>query len=127
MALSDGDEVALIRDPTAQTLAARGNVLFGILVDAGSDSVVFENGLEASVPGAQLDKIVGENAQQVAVTFTDATSGVNSPEYRATIVRKYTRQPAGTGDALSFTLIRLVSNGQLLEVPSSAVTTLSGQ
>jgi hypothetical protein len=123
MALTDLDQVALARVLADSTLAARGNVLFGIVIGAAGASVLWENGelTLGLTPATILDKIVGVNADQRVVTFTDGTGGVNSPAYRGTIVRRYTRQLNGADTIVSFTLIRLLSNGQLMEVPSSAV------
>jgi hypothetical protein len=131
MAIGVGDEVAMKRVLTDETLASRGNVLFGLcdVVDAANRDILWENGkYTAAIPATALDKIAGVAAPQSVVTFTDALDGVDSPSYQGTIVRRYTRQAAGAGAEVSFTLVRLLSNPEeLVEVLSSAIQVQAGQ
>jgi hypothetical protein len=133
MAIIAGDEIALKRVLVDPTLAVRGNVLFGLALIVDEDSlvtVIWENGVQPidTIASDMLDKITGENAPQDVVTFLDATSGVNSPEFAGTIVRRYTRQTDGTGATPSFTLVRLLSNQrELVEIPTGSVSSLAGR
>jgi hypothetical protein len=131
MAIVAGDEVALIMDSSFATLGRRGNVLFGIanVVTSPTDiDVLWENGqLSEGLIAAILDKILPlVNAEQAVYTFTDGSGGVNNPAYQGVVVRTYSRNPAGTGSATPFTLLRSVSDGQLYEVPTAARQIVQG-
>lgn len=129
MAIAAGDQVALHR-AAGVTLGALGNVLFGICIDASSGrDIVWENGnVSDAVPEASLDKIAsdGDSQPQKLVTFTDAPSGVNSPEYRCVVVRRYSRDPAGGGTPVDYVLMKSLASGQLYESPAAAVVALDG-
>jgi hypothetical protein len=131
MAIAAGDEVAIKRVVSDAALASRGNVLFGVvaLEDGGGNAdVIWENGEFAQlIPTTVLDKILGVNAPQEIVEFTGGSNGVESPSYRGTIVRRYTRSLEGSSTPTSFTLIRLLSNPlELVEALSSAVQPVPG-
>jgi hypothetical protein len=127
MAIAAGDEVALKRVVGQATLGARGNVLFGIALTTDVN-VVWENGaLTNAIPNGDLDQIVGVgNPPATIVTFNDGGNTDNiTNDYRCVVVRRYTRNPAGTGSPVSYTLMRSISTGQLYEVPTSAVVALN--
>ncbi len=128
MALANGDEVALARDLTGQSLSVRGKVLFGLVNASAGTDVLWENGVLAQgiAAATMLDKIVGQNAPQSRVTFTDGSDGLGSPSYSGTIVRRYTRQLNGASTTASYTLVRL-DNGEYVEVPTTAIQVLEGQ
>jgi hypothetical protein len=130
MALLLGEEVALHRDTTYSTLAASGQVLFGIVMDpAGPIKVQWQNGQYSdALVATELDKILGlSGSTQQVVTFNDATDGIDSPEYQGVVVRRYSRQREGAGATVVYVLIKLLSSGEYLEVLASAIREVSGR
>lgn len=129
MAIVAGDEVALART-AGPTLTANGDFQFGRVIDVSSNNdVVFANGNVAeAIPSAQLDKIVGVNEEGKIYSFSDGFNTTTpSPAYSGQVVRGYTRQNAGAGTATEYVLIRSLQNGQLYEVPKTALVEQAGQ
>jgi len=131
MAIAQGDEVALTRS-VSQTLASNGKVLFGIViaVSAPNASVVWDNGQsESSIPTAQLDKIVGSNSAAGIAQINDSGSpgAFPSPEYRAIVQRRYSRQNNGAGALSTYYLLKTLATGVDFEAPDSAVSFIDGQ
>jgi len=129
MALAVGHEVAYFQDVANNSYTARnGDFAFGVVADdAGGDfDVLWENGTYvADVPGAALDKITSVAAGAAAGSVV--SFGGNSPEYYGILVRAYNRQPAGTGTTTPYALIRLISTGELVEVPFTSVAVVTGR
>lgn len=129
MAIAVGDEVALARAASTPTLAARGDVLFGlaIAVSAPNCTVLWQNGQEATtVPTAELDKIVGQNTSKKCVTFNDSNAG-SSSEYTCAVVRAYSRDTNGAGSPVNYVLMRSLNTDIHYEAPSAAVVEVPGQ
>ena len=129
MAIIVGQEVALTMLAANAPYNRRGNVLFGIAIDAanGLIDVLWENGLRTDdIPEDQLDVIanglIGNSGQVVRPYNVPAQSA----EYFGTVARSYTRQVAGAGATPSFVLVR-TKLGQMIESPAADVTPVPGQ
>jgi len=127
MALANGDRVAYAQPVSAVSYANRdGNFVFGIICDATGVDVLWSNGTFAQgILNTTLDKIGDASSSNIGKVVN--VSGAESPELTGIVVRVYSRQNNGAGAETSYTLIRLLLTGQLIEVPTSSVEPVLGR
>jgi len=126
MVLAAGNEVAYTQTGASYGLR-NASFAFGIIVDDSADplfDVLWENGTRSDgIPGLQLDKIEAVGALPAGLVVSVG----NSPEYYGILVRAYNRDNNDAGVLVPVGLVRLLSSGQLLEVPFASIDTVTGR
>lgn len=105
-----------------------GDFVFGVaVVDGGTlITVQWANGAQSQVEQAYLDKIIPTDGTGILGKVVKITD-YDSSHYLGLVLMTYQRQLAGAGDQTPYALVKLISTGALMEVPSLLLTAQTNQ